>query len=108
MYKGGRVVASFNVTKKEGRVVTSGQFLKKGLPGRVDTSGTKKTIKTGKLWKCDLPRRKIQNKEVDLIRRYMLTWYLSRGGWLDREVLCMDGMMTCQVQFVARVSHVMR
>ena len=24
-----------------GRVVTSGQFLKKGLPGRVDTSGTK-------------------------------------------------------------------
>ena len=41
--------------KRRGRVVTSGQFLKKGLPGRVDTSGTKTTIKTGKLWKCDLP-----------------------------------------------------
>ena len=27
-----------------GRVVPSGQFLKKGLPGRVDTSGTKTTI----------------------------------------------------------------
>ena len=27
-----------------GRVVMSGQFLKKGLPGRVDTSGTKNAI----------------------------------------------------------------
>ena len=41
--------------KKGGRVVTSGQFLFKGFPGRVDTSGTRKTIKTWKLWKCDLP-----------------------------------------------------
>ena len=69
-----RVVTSFYVTKKKRRcrVVTSGQFLKKELPGRVDASGTKRTIKTGKLWKCGLPRRKIQNKEVDLIRRHML------------------------------------
>ena len=35
--------------KKEGRVVTLSQFLKKGLLGRVDTSGTKNAIKTGKL-----------------------------------------------------------
>ena len=55
-----------------GRVDTSGQLLKKGLPGRVDTSGTKTTIKTGKSWKCDFPRRKIQNREVDLVRRHML------------------------------------
>ena len=57
-----------------GRVVTSAQFLKEGLPGRVDTSGTKTTIKT---WKCDVPRRKIQNREVDLIRRYMLSRRLN-------------------------------
>ena len=35
--------------KRRGRVVASGQFLKKRLPGRVDTSGTKTTIKTGKI-----------------------------------------------------------
>ena len=29
---------------------------------------------------------------------------LSRGVRLDCEVLCMDGMMTCQVRFVARES----
>ena len=41
------------VTKKRRgvRVVTSGQFLKKGLPGRVDTSGTPNAIKSGKLKK---------------------------------------------------------
>ena len=54
--QGGRVDTSFFCHKKrEGRVVASGQFVEKGLPGRVDTSGTKKTIETGKLWPCDLP-----------------------------------------------------
>ena len=95
----------FRSQQKGGRVVTSGQFLKKGLPGRVDTSGTKTTIKTGNV---DLPWRKIQNKEVDLIRRYMLcrgTNMVLEPWSVTRDVLCMDGMMTCQMQFVARVSH---
>ena len=53
--QGVSLLRRFRSQKRRGRVVTSGQFLKKGLPGRVDTSGTKTTIKTGKLWKCDLP-----------------------------------------------------
>ena len=36
------------------------------------------------------------------------TWHSSRGVWPDREVLCMDGMMTCQVSFVASVGFVVR
>ena len=59
VYKGVALLRRFRSQKKErergGRVVTSGQFLRKGLLGRVDTSGTKTTIKTGKMWKCDLP-----------------------------------------------------
>ena len=35
------------VVYRSGRIVTSGQFLKKGLPGRIDTSGTKKRLKPG-------------------------------------------------------------
>ena len=53
---------------------------------------------------------KFRNREVELTRRMALVQstsiVLSRGVRL--EVLCMDGMMTCQVQFVARVSHGMR
>ena len=41
--RGGRVFYVVLCHKESrGRVVTSGQFFKKGLPGRVDTSGTKK------------------------------------------------------------------
>ena len=52
---GSRCYVVLGHKQKGGRVVTSGQFLKKELPGRVDTSGTKTTIRTAKLWKCDLP-----------------------------------------------------
>ena len=42
-----RGIALLRRKKKGGRVVTSGQFFwNMGLPGRVDTSGTKTTTKT--------------------------------------------------------------
>ena len=55
IYTGGSRCYVVSSHKKRASRCYVGPIFEKGLPGRVDTSGTKKTIKTGKLWKCDLP-----------------------------------------------------
>ena len=56
IYRGVALLRRFRSQKKgEVALLRRANFeKKKGLPGRVDTSGTKTTIKTGNLWKCDL------------------------------------------------------
>ena len=52
--KGGRFVTSFGVRKRKVgvAVIRRANFGKKKLPGRIDMSGTKKTIPTGNLQEC--------------------------------------------------------
>ena len=53
--QGVALLRRFQVTKKGWVALLRRANFEKGTPGRVDTSGTKTTIKTQKCWKCDLP-----------------------------------------------------